>query len=122
MISFVNKATKLIEETRNQINKQSEQFSETIEKIDILIVDVHKFVNLASESLGKVNEMSDKMSNLVSKVDDKAQNLMVIFEQVSTGTKSLYDSIYKPIRSAIDFFQNISGNLSFIKSLVPKKK
>ena len=122
MISFVKKATKLIEDTRNQINKQSEQFSETIEKIDVLLSDIHKFVNLASESLGKVNEMSDRLSGLVTKVDDKADNLMSVFEQIALGTKSMYDSIYKPVRSVIDFFQNISGNLSFFKSILPKKK
>ncbi len=122
LISFVNKANQLIEETRSKINKQSEQFTETIEKIDFLIVDVHKFVNLASESLQKVNDMSEKMSVLVSKVDDKAQSVINVFDQVATGTKSLYDSVYKPIHSILEFFQSFSDKFSFVKSFLPKKK
>lgn len=122
VITFVNKATKLIEETRDKINKQSEQFTETIEKIDILIIDIHKFVNLASESLKNVNDMSEKLSLLINKVDDKSQNLIEVFDQVAVGTKSIYDSIHTPISNIIDFFQKLSGSFSFLKSILPKKK
>lgn len=118
---FINKASKLIEDTRNQINKQSEQFSETIEKIDVLIIDVHKFVNLASESMEKINDMSDKISILANKVDAKTQSLMNVLDQVAIGTKSFYESVHKPIRTVINFFQSFSDNFSFVKSLFPKR-
>lgn len=122
MISFVNKATKLIEDTRNQINKQSEQFTETIEKIDLLVADVHKFVNLATDSMQKVSDISEKLSNLVNKVDSKADNLLVVIDEIAQTTKTIYEKVNKPVRSIVEFFSNFSENISFVKSLLPKKK
>lgn len=121
LIKFINKTALLIEDTRANLNKQTKQLGDTLEKIDGLVYDVHSFVKQASTSLEKINTMSDQITDVVRKVDAKTNNLMLVADDLSSIARGVVSSIENPIRGIADFIGNIGNYVNKIKSFFPSK-
>jgi ABC-type transporter Mla subunit MlaD len=121
VINFIKKTALLIDDTRANLNRQTKQLGETLEKVDDMVVDIHSFVKQASSSLEKFNEMSDQITGVVRKIDTKANNLMVVADDLSSIARGVVSSVEKPIRGIADFIGNIGNYINKIKSFFPTK-
>jgi len=121
LIFFVKKTALLIDDTREHLNEQSKQLGETLERADDLIIDIHSFIKQASGSLETINNMSTQITDLVRKVDTKANNLMIVADDLSSIARSVVNSVEHPIRSIAEFIANIGNYAAKIKSFFPSK-
>jgi uncharacterized protein YoxC len=118
LIVFIRKTSLLIDETRLRINEQSKQLNTILEKIDLMIVDIHSFVKQASTSLEKIDEMSNEITGLVRKVDNKANNVIVALDDVG----GIFHNSINSIEKAVNFITNFTDVFTKIKSIFPTKK